>query len=160
MATSRTRSGLQTQAGTTFASASSITASSVKTYEEDVAESTSNLTDNNTHTGVDTFKDLRVSDSGELTIASGVITPTGSRHNVDTESDAASDDLDTITATSRDGMILILSANNAARTVTAKDGTGNLVLAGDFAMDNTEDRLVLQCDGTNWYELSRSNNGA
>jgi plastocyanin len=42
--------------------------------------------------------DLRFPNDGELTIASGAITPTGVYHFVDTEGDAASDDLDTISS--------------------------------------------------------------
>lgn len=95
----------------------------------------------------------------ELTIATGSITPNRSRHTVDTESDAATDDLDTIVALT-DGTLLIISAADSARTVVAKDGTGNLNLAGDFSLDNVEDKLMLVCDGTDWHELSRSDNGA
>lgn len=95
----------------------------------------------------------------ELTIASGVITTTQNYHTVDTESDAASDDLDTITATTA-GTFLYLQAANAARSVVCKDGTGNLILAGDFTLDNTEDMIHLISDGSNWIEVCRSNNGA
>lgn len=96
---------------------------------------------------------------GVLTIASGVITATGSNHTVDTEGAGASDDLDTING-GLDGRILTISAANDARTVVAKDGTGNLLLAGDFTMDNSADTLTLQYRGTNWCELCRSDNAA
>lgn len=95
----------------------------------------------------------------ELTIATGVVTATKSYHSIDTQSDAASDDLDTINGGS-EGQILVIRANNAARTVVAKDGTGNLKLAGDMSLDNSEDTLTLIFDGTNWLEMARSNNGA
>ena len=95
----------------------------------------------------------------ELTIATGAVTATRSIHTIDTESDDPSDNLDTINGGTA-GDILIIAAVNAARTVVAKDGTGNLKLAGDFSMDNDEDRLTLTHDGTNWLELARSNNGA
>jgi len=103
--------------------------------------------------------ELSVGDESELTIATGAITVTSSYHTVDTESDAASDDLDTVNGT-RKGQIVFIRANNSARSVVAKDGTGNLKLAGDFTMDNAEDVLQLISDGTNLYEVSRSNNGA
>jgi hypothetical protein len=97
----------------------------------------------------------------EVTIATGVITVYGSSHLVDTEADAASDDLNTITGANRsEDDWLTLRAANTARTVVLKDGAGNLVLAGDFSLDNTEDRIVLSFDGTNWVELFRSDNGA
>ena len=101
-------------------------------------------------------------------IASGALTITGtvasanknlSRINVDTEGAAATDDLDTITG-GVSGDILILAAANSTRTVVCKDGTGNMSLAGDFSMDNTQDRIVLMYEGTTWFELCRSDNGA
>ena len=87
------------------------------------------------------------------------LTKTQTYHTIDTEADAASDDLDTISG-GIEGDILVIRANNTARTVVAKDGTGNLALAGDFTMDNSEDSLTLLFDGSNWLELSRSDNGA
>jgi hypothetical protein len=101
-------------------------------------------------------------------IAAGVLTITGtvasanknlSRINVETEGAAATDDLDTISG-GVSGDILILAAVNSARTVVCKDGTGNMALSGDFSLNNTEDRLVLMYEGTTWFELSRSDNGA
>ena len=80
---------------------------------------------------------------------------------VDTEAAAATDNLDTISGTSlRRGQLLVVMAVNTARTVVCKDGTGNLKLAGDMTLDNTEDTLTLMYDGSNWVELARSNNGA
>ena len=95
----------------------------------------------------------------ELTIATGVVTATKSYHTIDTESDAASDDLDTINGGS-EGMRLVIRAVNSGRTVVVKDATGNIACAGDFTMDNVEDTMELIYDGSNWLELSRSGNGA
>jgi hypothetical protein len=95
----------------------------------------------------------------ELTISSGAITATKSFHNVDTESDGASDDLDTINGGS-DGDVLVLIANNTGRTVVCKDGTGNLNLSGDFSLDNTEDSITLIFDGSNWLEMATADNGS
>lgn len=100
--------------------------------------------------------------SSELTVATGAVTVTRTHHSIDTESDAASDDLDTITATSvNTDTILILKAADATRTVVVKDGTGNIKLAGnvDYSMDDDEKRLVLMYDGTSWVELARSSVG-
>lgn len=94
----------------------------------------------------------------ELTITSGVITATASFHTVDTESDASTDDLTTINGGTA-GQLLTIKAANSARSVVAKDGT-NLKLAGDFTLDNAEDTLTLISNGTNWSEVSRSNNGS
>lgn len=94
-----------------------------------------------------------------ITIATGVVTVTTSFHAIDTEAAAATDDLDTING-GQTGQVLYIHAANSARDVVAKDGTGNLKLAGDFTMNNTEDTLTLIFDGTNWLEISRSDNGA
>lgn len=98
-------------------------------------------------------------DFSELTIASGVITVTTSAHKVDTEADAATDDLDTINGGTT-GQILVLSAMNGGRTVVCKDNTGNLLLSADMTLDNTTDTLMLIYSGSNWYEIARSDNGA
>lgn len=105
---------------------------------------------------------LNLGGVSEVTIAAGAITASRSYHFVDTEGDAASDDLDTINGGSN-GDLLIIRAVSSSRTVVAKDGTGNLNLAGDFTMDNATDSLTLIYDttlGGVWVELSRSDSGA
>lgn len=63
----------------------------------------------------------------EKTIASGAITITDAIHRVDTESDAATDDLDTITlSTAADGSVVHLKAENSARRVIVTNA-GNIV---------------------------------
>jgi|AKVG01.1.fsa_nt_gi hypothetical protein len=93
------------------------------------------------------FPTLGFPDQGELTISSGSITSTGVYHTVDTESDAASDDLDTITAGS-DGQLLIIRPENDGRTVVIKDGTGNIQtpLGNDLTLDSTDKAAVLIYD--------------
>ena len=99
------------------------------------------------------------------TIASGVITP--GRYaclikvTVDTQGGAASDDLDTITATNYvDGDIIFLRGTNSGRVVTVKNGTGNILLANsiDFNTAEESDVLTLQFISPTWYEISRSPN--
>lgn len=99
------------------------------------------------------------SNSEELTIATGVITITSKNHPVDTEADAASDDLDTINGGNTNDVVTLRAVNDA-RTVVVKDGTGNIQLdaSTDFSLDNVNDRIVLQFSGTGWVELSRSPN--
>ena len=96
-------------------------------------------------------------------ITSGAITPYSRDIRINTESSAASDDLDTINLTdSIKTGVLVLRAQDNSRTVNVKDGTGNIQLAGgDFALNNLQDRLVLEYDNNNSYfvELSRSDNG-
>lgn len=105
------------------------------------------------------LKDDRIvlKDATELTIASGAITVTQAYHSVDTESDAASDDLDTITAAVGVGEIIVLVANNTARTVVVKHNTGNIKLAdaADFSLDDTEKSITLLKQASNWIEISR-----
>ena len=62
----------------------------------------------------------------ELTIASGAITKTGAHHTVDTESDAAADDLDTINGGTTIGEVMVLRAANTARAVRMRSGQGNI----------------------------------
>jgi len=93
-----------------------------------------------------------------LTIASGAVTPTQTRHTVDTEASAATDDLDTINTTNAsDGHILILSSATGSRDVTVKNGTGNVTLHhGDFVLASSTYYLVLILRNGTWYELTRA----
>ena len=102
---------------------------------------------------------LTFSADSELTISSGAVTATKNYHTLDTEGGAGTDDLDTINGGS-DGQLLILRDDSDSRDVTAKDGTGNLALEGDFTFTNSLDTLtLLYCAGkSKWLEISRSNN--
>ena len=64
-------------------------------------------------------------------------------------------DINTITNMYHDRTIMLFGAG----AWTAKDGAGNLELNGDFtsAGDN-DDILTLICDGSSWFEVSRSLN--
>jgi hypothetical protein len=107
------------------------------------------LSGNNTHSGDSDFTgDVRFLDDGELTIATGAITVTGSNHTVDTESDAASDNLDTINGMT-DGQILFLSPENTARTIVLTDGVGNIETPDGetITLDNTEKSVLIKYDG-------------
>lgn len=109
------------------------------------------------HWGIAFLKGITLLDATELTIASGAVTVTSGYHAVDTESDAASDDLATLTATGLTaGHLVVLRAENVSRVVTLKDGTGNLLLNGDYALSATDRTITLIYDGTNWRELARS----
>jgi len=106
------------------------------------------------------LKFLNFQEGSELTIAAGVITATTSFHTVDTASDDASDDLDTING-GKAGNILTIKANHTDRTVVVKHGTGNIQCnhASDFSLDNVNDTWMGLYDGNNWLELFRSSNG-
>lgn len=95
----------------------------------------------------------------ELTISGGAVAASSGYHRIDTESDAASDDLDNITG-GFTGMTLVLRAENSARTVNVTEA-GNIELsATPFALDNAEDTISLIYTGSVWLETARSNNGA
>lgn len=95
----------------------------------------------------------------ELTIATGAITVTDRWHQVDTEGDAGSDDLATISGGTT-GQPLVLTAINDARTVVVKHGTGNIYLDGgaDFSLDHSRDSLTLLYNGSAWIEISKADN--
>jgi len=98
----------------------------------------------------------------ELTIATGIVTPTLGNHFVDTEADAASDDLTTIETTNFvEGRWLYVRAVHTDRTVVLKHGTGNLVMqdATDFSLDDAKKGVMFERVGANWIELWR-NSGA
>jgi hypothetical protein len=98
---------------------------------------------------------------GGATIATGAITAGGNIMAIATEGGAATDDLDTINGGAT-GYLLWIYAINAARTVVVKHGTGNILLDGstDKTLDNSVDMLGLYYNGSNWVQISFSNNGA
>ena len=119
---------------------------------DDILPLDNDFTGDNTFIGKTAYKD-----AGELTLATGAITITGTAHTIDTEADAASDDLDTITG-GADGEILILRIEDAARVITIKDGTGNIQTpnGGDIILDGISKTVALQYDLalTAWVVLS------
>tara|TARA_R110002153_G_C13278219_1_gene493868 strand:+ start:16 stop:1689 length:1674 start_codon:yes stop_codon:yes gene_type:complete len=100
---------------------------------------------------------LNAGTANALTIASGVVTATQTRHTISTEAGAATDDLDTING-GTDGDLLILNSGSSSQDSTLKDGTGNLRLAGDFTLDNASDTIVLLYHASVWKEISRASN--
>jgi len=101
---------------------------------------------------------ISLGEDSEVTISSGAITVTQSYHNVDTEADAASDDLTTING-GVTGQILVLRSNNSGRDIVLKDGGGNLTLSGDFTLAGNNDTimLILKSNGY-WSEISAMTN--
>jgi hypothetical protein len=102
-------------------------------------------------TNASNLKMLNLKDSTEITIAGGIVTASQSFHRIDTESNGPTDDLDTINGGS-DGDILFLRAENDARTVVLKHGTGNIVTAAgtDYSLDTINKIAMLIFDGSNW----------
>jgi hypothetical protein len=113
----------------------------------------------NQGSGMAASRTIPTTNDRELTIASGSITPIFLYQIVDTEGGAASDDLDTIVGTNMlAGDILTLRNVTSGRSVTLKDGTGNLALEGDFVLSNDKDTIQLLWNGSSFQETSRSNN--
>jgi len=115
--------------------------------------------------GVTTIEELVVKkinlddQNPELTIASGEITITDSYHIVDTEADAATDDLDTING-GEIGDLLILRAADNSRDIVLKSGTGNLRLSGgtDKTLNSANDVIMLLRLGSAWSQIAYSDN--
>ncbi|MCP4639574.1 MAG: hypothetical protein GY851_04040, partial [bacterium] len=96
-----------------------------------------------------------------LTIADGSITPNRAICHVDTEGDAAADDLTHIAQTDvNEGHVLIVRQANDARIVTIKHGAGGggeIILPGnaDIILADSFDGVMLQRIGTQWQFVLR-----
>lgn len=121
------------------------------------------FTGTNTFSGTTTFSndvtftgDVLTPTDGTLTIASGVISTTGSYHLVDTEAAAASDELDTINNVA-EGQTLKLRAANSARDVIITNA-GNIVTpqGQKIVLSSTSQPITLQYDSTlaKWMVLA------
>ncbi len=95
----------------------------------------------------------------ELTIATGAVTRTQASHTIDTEGDAAADDLDTIAGGAAEQMLLLRPVSGA-RTVVVKHaiGTNKVACPGgqDIPMADANDWLLLCHDGTQWTVIAAS----
>ena len=92
-------------------------------------------------------------DTSARTIAGGAVTVTRSRHTVDTEGGAATDDLDTING-GADGDVLEISLANAARVVTIRHNVGNIrTLTGGNIVMEANQIVQLRYLGTVWIVL-------
>lgn len=99
-------------------------------------------------------------EKGNLTIASGGVT-VGTFNNIGLNGQGGNaDTLTTINGGKYDGEIITLRTNAQSAPITVVE-SGNIRLSqgeGSMTLDNGQDRLMLQYDGQNWVELSRSNN--
>lgn len=101
----------------------------------------------------------------ELTIGSGTITPGVRDHggvfSVDTQGDASTDDLDTITNTNvGDGQLIMLMAENASRVVTLKHadgGVGEMLMldSADIMLDSLNKWVLFRRAGSSFVEVLR-----
>lgn len=91
-----------------------------------------------------------------LIVIASAITVSKSFHKVDSLV-AGTTNLTTING-GQQGDILVLMAANDAKTISLRDNTVNLRLAGNCNLDTAVDTITLLYDGTVWVELCRSNN--
>ncbi len=92
------------------------------------------------------------------TIASGVATVTES-HVILVSQAGPNDNLDTLTLTGAVAGTRCVLRAASGDTITVKDGTGNILNGGDFAMVGSNgDTCELIYDGSNWLEMTRANN--
>jgi len=101
------------------------------------------------------FTQISVGTDTTLTIASDTVTVTRTRHLIDTEGSAASDELVTING-GVEGDLLILQSVDAARVVVVRHNVGNIHLfAGlDVSLTHPQQALILLWDGTRWCQMA------
>jgi hypothetical protein len=115
------------------------------------------ISGNNTLSGTNTFTGLMTfTTESLLTIAAGVITPTGIVHTLANEGGASSDNLTTITA-GADGQLLFLSPSDAT-DVTTIDEAGNISLNGattlNFSTTTATAVFIYRTAITKWVLLA------
>ena len=98
---------------------------------------------------------FRYADMSEVTIAAGAVTVTQNLHYIDTEGDAATDDLNTING-GVEGMMLICRVAVGGRDVVFKNGTGNIFMgdSADVTLSTTSDNIMLCYYAGAWHVLS------
>lgn len=109
-------------------------------------------------TGGQSFTKMNLGTETELTIGSGVITVTQLRHQVDTESDAAADEVTDILGGVA-GQILFLRSVVDTRVPTIKHNAAKIFLGSrqDVALDNPLMGIALLCvNGTIWMQIDPS----
>lgn len=87
-----------------------------------------------------------------LVISSNTIEATRSFHRVDTEGAAASDQIDTING-GVNGYVLFLMQEDPARTVTLKNGTGNLDIGADIVLNSLSKVAMLFFQDSFWRKI-------
>lgn len=113
------------------------------------------IDENGVVSGPMALQPLSIPDGGVVEIASGVLSPVGMWHQVNTEGGGATDDLNTITAFA--GNLLLVTAYSASNVVTLKHNVGNIFFSHetDVVLDSTTDYQLLFYDSVNskWVNL-------
>lgn len=96
-----------------------------------------------------------------LTISGGVLTVTQSRHRVNNEGGATTDEVDTISISGTNFDLLLLQQGSAGQTTTYRHNTGNLWFEDgrDYILNDQNRILVLWRNATTgkWSSLNRNN---
>ena len=89
--------------------------------------------------------------AAELTISAGEVTKTRAHHTIDTEADAATDDLVTISG-GTEGEIILIRPSSGSRTVVLKHNTGNIwsPMFMDVSMLDADSYVLLAYSGSKW----------
>jgi hypothetical protein len=102
------------------------------------------------------IQELEFNDSTELTISGGAVTRTQVYHSIDTEGDAATDDLDTVNG-GAEADLLVFRQNNSARDIKVTEA-GNIIIPSgpDMWLDTTGDAGGYLYDGTlsKWLQFA------
>lgn len=107
---------------------------------------------NNIETMVDENDSFLRDTSSEVTVSSGVLTVTKSRHKVQPESGTA-DDIDTISGIASDTFLILFASDKGTDTLTLKHGTGNISCEGGSDVDFSSGFVIVYYDGTTVYVL-------
>lgn len=134
-------------------------------YIEDVSDTTEDATGTGKYiTRANLFGEINELGMDEIAaetlIATGVFTASTSYMRVGAES-GTSDSVSTITwSGATDGQILMLSVTSGDTITFTNDtaGAANLDLGSNVVLDSSNERLILQFDGTNWVQLANSAN--
>jgi len=91
-----------------------------------------------------------------LMVVGGAVTVTKSFHTIDAPTTGTTN-LTNING-GQQGNLLVIRPADDAKTISVRDNTGNLRLAGNCNLDQLLDTMTLLYDGSVWIELCRSNN--
>lgn len=102
---------------------------------------------NNIEAGVDSLDSFLRDVASELTISSGAIAVTKSRHKLQPESSTA-DDLETISGIPADTFLILYAGDPGTDVITLKHGTGNLSCFAGNDIELSHGFVICYCDGS------------
>ena len=103
-----------------------------------------------------TVTGLKADGSSDTDILAGAVTVTKEGYyKLDTEGNASTDTLTTITG-GNDGEVIVVSQANSSRVITISHGAGNIRLSGtsNFTFTSTSTYMQMMKRGPNWYQIA------